>query len=114
MAAERHNLTRRALLGAGAVATAAAVAGTSQAVEAARVEADAPASPAPAPAHDSVEMVCRSCGGTAVTRDAWAEWDAAGQQWVLGSVFDYAYCHDCDEETQIEEVDLASLEPSTG
>ncbi|HEX8669279.1 MAG TPA: hypothetical protein VF727_13005 [Allosphingosinicella sp.] len=57
-------------------------------------------------------MICRTCGGTAVTRDAWAEWDAGTQQWVLGSVFDYAYCHDCDEETQIEEAGLVSLEPS--
>jgi hypothetical protein len=33
-------------------------------------------------------------------------WDAEAQDWVLGAAFDYAYCHDCDEETRLEEVEL--------
>jgi hypothetical protein len=41
-------------------------------------------------------------------RDAWAEWDAAAQNWVLGSVYDCGYCHDCDAEARLEEVPLGA------
>ena len=44
---------------------------------------------------------CQSCHSTNVSRDAWADWDRASQQWVLRCAFDYAYCHDCDGETQL-------------
>ena len=45
-------------------------------------------------------------------RDAWAEWNAGAQEWVLGAAYDYAYCHDCDEETNLVEVDLETREPA--
>ena len=51
----------------------------------------------------AVQMHCNSCGSERVTRDAWAEWDVDTQSWLLATVYDYAYCHDCDEETRIEE-----------
>jgi hypothetical protein len=54
-----------------------------------------------------VTYVCETCGGKTVTRDAWAEWDEEQQDWVLGAAFDYAFCHDCEEETNLEEVELA-------
>jgi hypothetical protein len=60
----------------------------------------------------AVDYVCETCGGNTVTRDAWADWDAAAQHWGLGAVFDYAYCHDCEEETNLVEVDLAAREPT--
>lgn len=49
-----------------------------------------------------VEMICGTCGGTIVMRDAWAVWDAKAQDWVLGAVFDYAQCDDCEKETTLE------------
>lgn len=49
------------------------------------------------------DMVCSTCGGDNVMRDAWAVWDRASQRWVLGAVFDHAYCDDCDRETSLEE-----------
>jgi hypothetical protein len=52
-------------------------------------------------------MVCNSCGSDEVSRDAWADWDVKNQQWVLGSVFDYGHCHNCDGETRLIEVELA-------
>ena len=42
-----------------------------------------------------------------VSRDAWADWDSARQEWVLGAVFDDAHCHDCEGETRLDEVPLA-------
>jgi hypothetical protein len=54
-----------------------------------------------------VTFVCGMCGGKTVTRDAWAEWDVEAQEWLLGDAFDYAYCHDCDAETNLIEVELA-------
>jgi hypothetical protein len=55
-------------------------------------------------AEPRLDFVCRDCGGNNVTRDAWAEWDIEIQDWVLGSAFDYAFCHDCEAETTLEEV----------
>lgn len=50
-----------------------------------------------------VEYGCNECGGTAVTRDAWAEWRVADQAWVLSEVFDFAFCHQCHRETILVE-----------
>jgi len=52
------------------------------------------------------QFLCNMCGGTTITRDAWAEWDVAAQQWVLGAAFDYAYCHNCEEECRLVDVNL--------
>ena len=71
----------------------------------------AAASPSP-PAPKRVDYVCSFCDGNTVTRDAWAAWDADEQDWVLGAAFDYAYCHDCDSETNLVEVDLATRTPT--
>ena len=48
-------------------------------------------------------MVCEKCGSTLVTRDAWAEWSEDDQDWQLGAVYDYAFCHTCQADTHIEE-----------
>jgi hypothetical protein len=53
---------------------------------------------------NSLRMVCEECGSEDVTRDAWAAWDAGTQQWVLGAVYDYAFCHKCQAGTNIDEV----------
>ena len=50
-----------------------------------------------------VDYVCESCGSIDVSRDAWADWDAATQQWVLGTVFDFAQCHRCEGRTRLVE-----------
>ncbi|HEX6374949.1 MAG TPA: hypothetical protein VFZ91_04435 [Allosphingosinicella sp.] len=60
----------------------------------------------------AVDYVCEECGGNSISRDAWANWDAAAQDWGLGAVFDYAFCHDCQAETELVEVDLATREPT--
>ena len=72
-----------------------------------------PAAPPPAAAKP-VDYVCKMCGGDTVTRDAWAEWDAAAQDWTLGAAYDYAFCHDCQQETRLVEVDLETGEPTGG
>jgi len=54
-----------------------------------------------------IKIVCRDCGSEKVMRDAWAEWDVVSQQWRLKSVFDQAYCDDCDAETKLVELELA-------
>jgi hypothetical protein len=41
------------------------------------------------------------CGSVNVLRDAWATWDAQAGDWVLSSVFDHAFCADCDAETTL-------------
>lgn len=53
-----------------------------------------------------VRIVCETCRSELVTRDAWAEWDVDAQDWTLGAVYDYAFCHDCQEETHLQEVPL--------
>ena len=58
-------------------------------------------------------IICRTCGSDEVSRDAWANWDAGRQKWVLGAVFDYAHCHRCDCETSLIEVTLRPAETIT-
>lgn len=53
-----------------------------------------------------VQMLCETCGSIDVSRDAWAHWDVAAQEWVLRAVFDYAHCHTCDGETRLIEATL--------
>lgn len=55
-----------------------------------------------------LRMVCGTCGSEDVSRDAWSDWDVATQDWVLRTVFDYAHCHACDDETRIVEVPVQS------
>jgi hypothetical protein len=50
-----------------------------------------------------LRMTCEECGSTHVTRDAWAEWDEDEQDWVLGAIYDYAFCHTCQSGSHIEE-----------
>lgn len=52
--------------------------------------------------------ICNLCGSDQVTRDAWAEWDAVAQGWVLGALFDHAYCHRCLGSARLEQVTLTS------
>lgn len=58
------------------------------------------------PTETKIKIVCETCGSDVVTRDAWAAWDEDLQDWVLGAVFDYAYYHKCEEETNLDEVPL--------
>ena len=53
-----------------------------------------------------VLFICENCGSDLVTRDAWAEWDFDEQNWVLGAAFDYTFCHKCEAETHMVEVEL--------
>lgn len=55
-----------------------------------------------------IDIVCKTCGSRNVSRDAWADWDSAKQEWVLGAVFDYGHCHDCDGEASLDEVPLVT------
>lgn len=48
-----------------------------------------------------VDYACERCGGLAVTRDAWAEWDNVLQAWVVSEIFDFAFCHQCHRQTQL-------------
>lgn len=59
-----------------------------------------------------VEFTCRYCGGSNVLRDAWAEWNAANQEWVLADTFLNAYCRDCDCETKLIERELEAAASS--
>ena len=54
-----------------------------------------------------VTYLCERCGSNHVTLDAWAEWNVEQQEWVLGATYDHTYCHKCDSETHLVEVELA-------
>ena len=53
-----------------------------------------------------IQIRCRKCDSDVVTRDAWAAWEVDSQVWVLGAVFDNAFCHTCEAETQLAELEL--------
>jgi hypothetical protein len=46
-------------------------------------------------------------------RDAWAVWDDTRQAWVLGSVFDAAYCETCETDASLAEETHAAF-PGVG
>jgi hypothetical protein len=50
-----------------------------------------------------IEIHCSKCGSKNVLRDAWAFWDENSQEWALNSIFDNAYCENCEGETSLEE-----------
>jgi hypothetical protein len=111
MAAGRHNLTRRSVLGAGAAATVVAVSGAGAAAAGSPCESPAAvAAPPPPPVRQPpsrrIDIICRDCGGNNVCRDAWAVWDLDKQDWVLGAVFDDGHCEDCECGARLEEVEL--------
>jgi hypothetical protein len=54
-------------------------------------------------------MVCNVCGSDDVSRDAWAAWDTRKQEWVLRCAFDDAFCHRCECEVRLLEVELAPI-----
>ena len=47
--------------------------------------------------------VCGECGSENVFHDAVFLWDLMSQRWVLGELFNYAFCKDCDDECSIED-----------
>jgi hypothetical protein len=53
-----------------------------------------------------IAIACGTCGSDEVSRDAWANWDTRGQEWMLGAVFDYGHCHRCGTESSLIEVEL--------
>lgn len=53
-----------------------------------------------------ISFVCERCGSNLVTRDAWAEWNVEEQDWVLGAAYDYTFCHKCEAEAHMVEVEL--------
>jgi hypothetical protein len=119
MAAERHNLTRRSVLGAGAAATVVAVSGAGATTTGSSGETPAPGAAAPPllVRHRSsrrIDIICRDCGGNNVCRDAWAVWEIDEQDWVLGAVFDDGHCDDCQCSARLEEVELPPQSSPTG
>ena len=114
MTVGRHNLSRRALLGAGVAAAAVVATGTGAApAEPEQTATDGSCEP-PAPRSPRIDIVCGECGGSNVSRDAWADWSVEEQDWVLGAVFDYGHCQDCDGESSLEEVELPPQLSPTG
>jgi hypothetical protein len=56
-----------------------------------------------------IAIICGTCGSDLVTRDAWAEWNVENQAWTLGAAYDHAFCHKCEGETRLVEVELANI-----
>jgi len=50
------------------------------------------------------KQVCKHCGSPDIWVDACAVWSEQDQAWELSTVFDNAYCNDCEGETYIREV----------
>ena len=49
---------------------------------------------------------CCHCGSDNVLVDAYAEWDADKQEWVLLTTFDDYYCQDCCGGTSPEWIEI--------
>lgn len=49
------------------------------------------------------EMICKTCGGSNVRRDADVMWNIGAQCWETAGIYDNATCDDCGGETTIVE-----------
>ena len=49
---------------------------------------------------------CAECGSTDVVRDAWASYDQDSDEWVLDSLFDQAFCRECECNCELDEEEL--------
>ena len=49
----------------------------------------------------AIEYACERCSGTGVTADAWMEWDIPRQAWVVATIFEYGFCHECSRATRL-------------
>ena len=47
---------------------------------------------------EKTEPTCTNCGSTNVRVDAFAEWDADQQKWVLSDTYDNGFCNDCESD----------------
>lgn len=56
-----------------------------------------------------VTHICVACGSDQVMREAWAAWDLTTQDWVLDTIFDYAYCQRCLAHRQMAQVAATDL-----
>ena len=56
-----------------------------------------------------VKYVCYDCRSEEVSIDAYAEWDKEAQRWVLGDMYDYTYCHECEGETVLDEEPIEEI-----
>lgn len=59
-----------------------------------------------------IDYRCTSCGGTKISYDASAEWDAGQQQFVVNSTYDACFCN--SEACQGEESSVAEFDVQTG
>ncbi|WP_454883040.1 DUF5983 family protein [Sphingomonas oryzagri] len=66
--------------------------------------------PAFSPASRRITIRCTACGSGNVMRDAWATWDDEAQDWVLGALFDAAFCEDCETDGTLVEQPLVQTE----
>lgn len=49
-------------------------------------------------------QVCKYCGSEDIKVDAWATWNNRTNHWELASVFDAAFCDQCEGETTAVQV----------
>ena len=60
-----------------------------------------------------VKIICRDCKSTDVARDAWAYWNFEKQEWDISSIFDEAYCFQCDASSTLVEAEPAEQQNDT-
>lgn len=60
----------------------------------------------------AIDYRCKTCGGNEMAFDATAEWDAAAQDFVVGTTYDTGWCN--SETCQGEERDAKICDAMTG
>ena len=52
-----------------------------------------------------MKKVCSKCQSENVVADASVSWNDEIQKWEVETVFDNAYCFDCEHDTDIEDIE---------
>lgn len=52
-----------------------------------------------------MKKVCNQCGSEDVTVDASASWNEETNDWEIDTIWQNAYCNDCDGKCHIDDVE---------
>ena len=62
-----------------------------------------------------IRITCKKCGSEAVERDASVFWHEESQSWLVSNFYTHKpICHDCGDETELEEFQLIETEKTAG
>lgn len=58
-----------------------------------------------------IKYICARCKSDSVGEEAFCDWNVEKQTWEIANFTGEAFCHDCADSTELEEVQIGGEEP---